>query len=143
MLSANHIMASRFVLDTHIWFSIFHTNRTELFIDAIEQLEISIISSDEQCKEILDVATRPELKIINRKPEEYILFINSIAEIYESQKRFTLLIDYKDNYLVDLAWQSKSILISDDRHFAPLRKMKSPKIELQSKNDFYKILNWK
>lgn len=75
-------------------------------------------------------------------PEEYITFIDAISEIYESQKRFSLLTDYKDNYLVDLAWQSKAILVSDDKHFSPLRRLTRPKVKLYSKTQFYKFLKW-
>jgi putative PIN family toxin of toxin-antitoxin system len=143
MLLVNRVMVNRFVLDTHIWISIFHRNRTELLIDALENMDITIVSSDEQCKEILDVVSTPNLQgIVNKKPLDYVFYISTISEIYESQKRFTLLTDYKDNYLADLAWQSKSILVSDDKHFAPLKKLKSPKISLQNKIEFYKYIGW-
>jgi predicted nucleic acid-binding protein len=91
----------------------------------------------------MDVINRPQLQNpVTRHIEEYIVFIDAICEIYESQKRFSLLTDYKDNCLVDLAWQSKSALISDDRHFAPLKRLDKPKVSLYSKTHFYHFLGW-
>ena len=86
---------------------------------------------------------RPELKgLVTRHPDEYLTFIDAVSEIYESQKRFSLVIDYKDNYLVDLAWQSKSILVSDDKHFSPLKRLHRPRVKLCSKAQLYKLLGW-
>lgn len=134
---------NRFVLDTHVWISIFHTNSSERLIDSMQENELVIVSCDEQCKELLDVIHRPHLQgIVTRPPDEYITFINAITEIYDSQKRFSLLMDYKDNYLVDLAWQSKSILVSDDKHFSPLKRLHRPKVKVNSKAQLYKLLGW-
>lgn len=134
---------NRFVLDTHVWISIFHTNRNEKLIDSLQEDDIIIISCDEQCKELLDVIHRPQMQgLVTKSPDEYIAFIDAVSEIYESQKRFSLLMDYKDNYLVDLAWQSKAILVSDDKHFSPLKRFSRPKVRLYSKSQFYKLHKW-
>ena len=134
---------NKFVIDTHIWISIFHRNRNEKLIDSLQEKDIIIVSCDEQCKELLDVIHRPKLEdLVTKSPDEYIAFIDAISEIYESQKRFALLMDYKDNYLVDLAWQSQSTLVSDDRHFSPLKRIQRPKVKVYSKAQFYKLLGW-
>ena len=135
------MVGNNFVIDTHIWISIFHRNRNEKFIDSLQEKGIVIFSCDEQCKELLDVIHRPELKgLVTKQTEEYIYFIDAVSEILETQKRFALLMDYKDNYLVDLAWQSQSILVSDDKHFSPLKRLQSPKVKVCSKAQFYKLL---
>jgi putative PIN family toxin of toxin-antitoxin system len=135
---------NKVVLDTHVWVSIFHKHREEDLIDAIAAKRLLLISCDEQLKELQTIATTKEqvMKMLPAKPEDYLKFMTGVAEIRHSQKRFSLLLDYKDNYLVDLAWQSKSILVSDDASFAPLKKMTRPKVEVVSKTDFYKWLGW-
>lgn len=92
---------------------------------------------------MLHVIHYPEIhELMPGKPEQYASFLSSIAEMYPTDKRFSLLTDYKDNYLVDLAWQSESILVSDDRSFKPLHLLKQPKVKVISKKEFYKLLGW-
>lgn len=123
--------------------SIFHTNRNEQLIDVLQNRDITIISCNEQCKELLDVIHRPELQgIVTRPPEQYIAFVDAVSEMYDSQKRFSLLTDYKDNFLVDLAWQSRSVLVSDDKHFALLKRIQKPRVKVSSKAQLYKLFGW-
>ncbi len=138
------MVENKLVLDTHVWVSIFHKHREEDLIDAISFKRLLLISCHEQLKEFNHIATSKEQvrKMLSSTPENYLQFISGVAEIKHTQKRFSLLHDYKDNYLVDLTWQSKSVLVSDDVGFAPLKKLKQPKVEVLSKKEFYKWLGW-
>ena len=66
--------------------------------------------------------------------------IANAADLFEPQKRFALLFDYKDNYLVDLANQTGSTLITDDKGFRILKKLSHLKVETISLNKFYKLI---
>lgn len=135
---------NKLVLDTHVWVSIFHKNREVDLIDVIPSKSLLLISCEEQLKEFKHIAlTNEKVKqMLPSKPEEYIKFIRGITQLFESQKRFSLLHDYKDNYLVDLCWQTQSILVSDDTGFASLKKMQRPKVKIISKKDFYAMAGW-
>ena len=135
---------NRLVLDTHVWVSIFHKNREEDPVNAIPEKGLLLVSCDEQLKEFLHIsATKDQvIKMLGSKPEDYALFIKSVTQSSKTEKRFSLLPDYKDNYLVDLAYQTKSILVSDDTGFNMLKKLKHPKVKVISKKDFYSMLNW-
>jgi len=50
------------------------------------------------------------------------------------------LFDYKDNYLVDLANQTGSKLITNDKGFRILKKLSHPKVESISLMEFYALL---
>jgi putative PIN family toxin of toxin-antitoxin system len=136
---------NRVVLDTHVWVSIFHKNREEDLIDAIPSKKLLLITCEEQLKEFLHIAaTKEELKsMLSSKPRTYVQFIRSITQICHTEKRFSLLFDHKDNYLVDLCWQAHCILVSDDVGFRPLRKMQRPKVKVIGKRDFYELIGWK
>ena len=133
-----------FVLDTHVWVSIFHRNKAEQLLDELIEKDIRLMSTPEQEKELLHIIhDYPEVKeLLPGKAEEYLQFLASITQSFLSQKRFALLMDHGDNYLVDLAHQSQSILVSDDKSFKPLRLMKRPRVKVISKKEFYKILGW-
>jgi putative PIN family toxin of toxin-antitoxin system len=128
---------SKLVLDTHVWVSIFHKGREEDLVNAIPEKGLTLICCDEQLKEFHHIATTKEqvTKMLPSKPEDYVPFFHLIAQFADTQKRFSLLADYKDNYLVDLAWQTDSILVSDDSGFAILKKLKQPKVRLSQKRN--------
>jgi putative PIN family toxin of toxin-antitoxin system len=128
-----------FVLDCNVWVSIFYRNKLEKVLNAIYAKGSNIVSCQEQFKEFADIHTKHDKisGMIPLKTEECILLMSEACELYHPAKRFTLIEDYKDNYLVDLAHQSKSILVSNDKDFDQLRKLKQPKVKVLSIKDFY------
>lgn len=135
---------SSYTLDTHVWISIFHQNRNEKLVDAILEKGILLISNQEQENELLDAIHKHSevQEMLPKPPEIYASMLNYSTQFFPSTKRFALLSDPKDNYLVDLAWQSQSTLVSDDSTFKFLNRLSRPKVNLISKMDFYKILGW-
>jgi putative PIN family toxin of toxin-antitoxin system len=93
-------------------------------------------------KEFADIHTKHEkiAKMIPIDTEQCLLLINEACILYQPNKRFALLGDYKDNYLVDLSHQSKSILVSNDKDFAPLHKLKRPKVRVVTIKEFYTVI---
>ncbi len=100
-------MANRFVLDTNIWIGIFHKNRVGKLIESLIENDFILVSASEQHKEFLHVLFFYDKiqKLLKDDYDSYIDMMIAIAETKETSKRFALINDYKDNYLVDLAWQ--------------------------------------
>jgi putative PIN family toxin of toxin-antitoxin system len=134
----------KIVLDTHGWISLFYRGKLEKAIQVISDKHIVLISCNEQLKEFKDVHIKtPKIsKMLTLSPDYYIRAIQSICEFFEAEKRFRLLPDYKDNYLVDLAHQTKSTLVSNDKDFRTLKKLRSPKITIITMREFYEQLGF-
>jgi putative PIN family toxin of toxin-antitoxin system len=135
---------NKFVLDTNIWIGVFHKNRVDKLIDSIIVKDYILISCKEQHKEFLHILYYYERiqKLLKEDYNSYIDLISAITDTHETNKRFALINDYKDNYLVDLAWQTKSILVTEDKDFKLLKKLKRPKIDILNRTEFYTLLGW-
>lgn len=137
------VPANKFVADTHVWISFFYGNRLEKILLKCIEKNILFVSCNEQLKEFTSVYHYPaikEKKLLPQPIDIYDELINNAAEFFEPQKRFALLFDYKDNYLVDLANQTGSKLITNDRGFRILKKLSHPKVESISLKEFYALL---
>lgn len=136
-------MENDFVADTHIWISFFYRNRMEEILQKCISKNINFRSCAEQLKEFSSVYRYPLVKKKKLLPltlKVYQDLITNATDFFEPQKRFSLLTDYKDNYLIDLAHQTGSILISDDKGFLPMKKLAHPKVEIISLKKFYSLL---
>ncbi len=132
-----------FVLDIHIWISIFHNNYSERLIDALIEKQFTLYASTELQKEFLHVAHYPEIKkLLPEKISFYSNLIEQLSIFIEPEKRFALVADYKDNYLVDCAMLSKATIVSNDKHLKFLKKLKHPSVKVISQKDFYSALGW-
>jgi putative PIN family toxin of toxin-antitoxin system len=129
----------KIVLDTHCWLSFFYRNRFEKIAQAIVDNNIFTYTCNEQIKEFRDILNKYEKvkKMLPLNENIYIEAINNLCVSFEPQKRYALLPDYKDNYLIDLAHQTKSILVTNDKHFNITKKLKSPHIITISLQQFY------
>ena len=128
-----------FVLDCNVWISIFYRNKLEKVLTKLYADDHTIITCAEQLKEFADIHTKHDKisKMIPIDTDQCLLLMTEASMIFEPQKRFALIGDYKDNYLVDLSHQSKSILISNDKDFTPLHKLKRPKVKVLTIKEFY------
>jgi putative PIN family toxin of toxin-antitoxin system len=138
------MVESKFSLDTNIWIGIFHKKRIDRFIESLIEKNFLLFSCTEQHKELLHVLYfYDHLQQIIKPPyEDYVEIIKALSETKRTNKRFALLGDYKDNYMVDLAVQTSSTLVTDDRHFNLLKKLSSPKINVINRVKFYQLLGW-
>lgn len=134
---------NNFVLDCNIWFSIFHKQKAELLLDTLLNSDVELFANAELLKELLHMMHHPNTQgLIPRPFKKHIDFVKAITTDYPTDKRFALLRDYKDNYLVDLCVQSNAALVTNDKGFTMLKKLKHPKVSLIGKAEFYKILGW-
>jgi putative PIN family toxin of toxin-antitoxin system len=127
------------VVDTHCWISFFYRNRFEKITQAFIDRDIYIFTCYEQLAELKDVHSKHK-RIAQMMPLDIKIYTDAISAIaiqFEPQKRYALLADYKDNYLVDLAHQSKSTLVTNDKVFSLPRKMKTPRISIITLQQFY------
>lgn len=100
-------------------------------------------SCREQLKEFADIHTKHEriAEMLPLPTANYIAAIETTSFIAETQKRYALLLDYKDNYLIDIAHQKKAVLVSNDKGFSFTKKLKRPPVEIISIQDLYRLLN--
>jgi putative PIN family toxin of toxin-antitoxin system len=136
-------MEQNHVIDTHCWVSIFHKKKLGWLLDKIILHNLVIYTTSEQLKEFADIHHKHEhiANMLPRKTEVYAEAIMETCAYYETQKRYRLGPDYKDNYLIDLALQTKSVLVSNDKGFRILRKFHLPHVKLITMNEFYEDLN--
>ena len=83
----------------------------------MENNEVFFYRSTELMSELKEVINRPKLaKYFSNGTEGYILFVEQIAELFLTKTVFDQCPDPKDNYLFDLAYQSRSdFLVSGDK----------------------------
>jgi putative PIN family toxin of toxin-antitoxin system len=108
----------------------------------IESEAIEIFTSEENISEFADVHNKHKkiAKLLPLHTSAYVEVMEAMSHIFSAQKRYALLPDYKDNYLIDLAHQSRSILVTNDRHFKVVRKIKSPKLNIMGIKEFYDMI---
>ncbi len=131
-----------FALDCNIWLSIFFKRKAEKVFTQIVSHQFKIVYCAELLKEFEKIHQQDD-KVKKMLPYETIIYTNFIkqsAYLVEVEKRYALLNDYKDNYLVDLAHQSKSTLVSNDKGFDTLKKFHRPPVKLINIKEFYELL---
>lgn len=134
---------NKFAPDTHVWISFFHRSRLEKILQQCITQSFVLVSCEEQVKEFSAVYHYPKIKdrkMLSLPLGIYQDLIHNAADFFEPQKRFALLFDYKDNYLVDLAYQTQSTLITDDHGFRMLKKISRPKVKVITLKEFYELL---
>jgi len=110
-------MINKTVFDVNIWLRYFISGKAEKIIDMIEDNDVFFYRSAELTSELKDVINRPKFsKYFPTGTNEYILFVEQVAELFLTQSVFDQCADPKDNYLFDLAYQSLSdFLVSGDK----------------------------
>jgi len=110
-------MINKTVFDVNIWLRYFISGKAEKIIDMIEDNDVFFYRSAELTSELKEVINRPKFaKYFPNGTNEYILFVEQVAELFLTQSVFDQCADPKDNYLFDLAFQSHSdFLVSGDK----------------------------
>ncbi|MEO8147487.1 MAG: putative toxin-antitoxin system toxin component, PIN family [Bacteroidia bacterium] len=131
-----------FVLDTHVWISIFSNQQFEKNLIRLTDNRLRIYSFSEQLKEFADVHNKhPKIsKMLPLKTQDYVNALRLTSFQIETVKNYRLLNDYKDNYRVDLSNVTKSTLVSNDKGFGILKKLHSTEIRVISIVDFYEYI---
>ncbi len=104
---------SKIVIDPNIYISLAYNGEISLVADWIEKHKVYIYYSIELIEELSDVLCRPHIKrYLLKSPKFYIRFIKANTNFISPLKKHGInFIDPKDNYLIDLAIQSKAKFI--------------------------------
>ena len=110
-------MKNKTVFDVNIWLSYFISGKSEEIIDMIENNDVYFYHSKELILEFKEVINRPKFaKYFSSNTQKYVLFLEQISELFHTEAIFNDCPDPKDNYLFDLAYQSRSnFLVSGDK----------------------------
>lgn len=123
--------SKKVILDTNLWIS-FLISKKFAEIDAlITTKEIILIFSDELIEEFIEVVSRPKFeKYFAKNDIEKILdYFNQFGKMTEVTSDIHLCRDHKDNFLLNLAVDSKSdYLITGDNDLLVLNKIGQTKI---------------
>ena len=131
----------RFVFDINAWVSVFYRDKYIHLIQLIEEEQIVIYTNEENISEFADIHTKHK-KIKQLLPLHTAVYVEAMEEMCKLitvQKRYALLPDYKDNYLIDLAHQTRSALVTNDKHFKVAEKFKAPPVAIITIQDFYSM----
>jgi len=129
-------MKNKTVFDVNIWVSYFISGKTGKIVEMIKNNDVFFYRSTELMLELKDVINRPKFaKYFPNGVQEYILFVERFSELFLTEAIFDLCTDPKDNYLFDLAYQSRSnFLVSGDKKVLAISV--KPSLKLLSLSEF-------
>ena len=123
--------SKKVILDTNLWISFLISKRLDYLDDLLLKGKIRLIFSKELIEEFLTVAKRPKFKKyfsednvadLLRLFDKYGKYIEVTTKVEECR-------DYKDNFLLNLAVDSKAnYLITGDADLLVIKSMKKTKI---------------
>ena len=105
------------VFDVNVWLSCFISGKVGEVVDMVERNGVLFYRSAELMLELREVINRPKFaKYFPNGTEEYVAFVERVAEHIHTQALFDQCPDLKDNFLFDLAYQSRAdFLVSGDK----------------------------
>lgn len=110
-------MDNKTVFDSNIWITYFLKGRFRELVELVFDYDVEFFRCIELTRELVEVLSRPKFKKYLELPlREYISFYEDLSKITQITPVFKGCRDPKDNYLFDLAYQSKSrFLVSGDK----------------------------
>ena len=133
-------MENKTVFDSNIWITYFLKGKFRELVELVFDYDVELFRCIELTRELVEVLSRPKFKKYLELPlREYISFYEDLSKIKQITPVFKGCRDSKDNYLFDLAYQSKSrFLVSGDKD---VRETKITKpLEILSLTSFKKII---
>jgi len=123
--------SKKIILDTNLWISFLITKDYSFLDKYIENGKATLIFSDELIREFLTVAKRPKLqKYFTDKDIEHLLHaFEKFGILIKVTSQIELCRDYKDNFLLNLAVDSKAeYLATGDKDLLEIRNIEKTKI---------------
>ena len=130
-------MAKKIILDTNIWISIFLRKNNLQFLEFVIDHEFILIADDNLRNELLNVISRKKFSSFFSVQDmiDAMEFFDSLSTFVNTQKEFFGSPDIKDDFLFDLAVQSKTeIIVSGDKK---LLDFKNEKVTVISFKEFF------
>lgn len=116
----------RVIVDTNCWISFLIGKRLSRLVDLLSREYVQLIVCEELLAEIRDVTSRPKFAkyFPSDEVESLIEFMRIIGEIFEPQQHISLCRDESDDYLLNLAAESKAnYLVTGDQDLLIIRKI--------------------
>jgi uncharacterized protein len=123
--------SKKVILDTNLWISFLITKDFSFLDEFIESRKAKLIFSDELFAEFIKVAERPKLSRYFSKSdlEALIQIIDKFGKLIEVTSEINLCRDIKDNFLLNLAIDSKAdYLVTGDKDLLDLGKINKTQI---------------
>jgi putative PIN family toxin of toxin-antitoxin system len=121
----------RIIIDTNLWISFLLTKQFDFLDSLLTKQKVKLVFSDDLLAEFLEVVKRPKLSkyFIDTDLEQLIELINQYAEFYTVNSNVEICRDEKDNFLLDLAIESKAdYLITGDKDLLIIQKIENTEI---------------
>ena len=123
--------SKKVILDTNLWISFLITKNYSFIDKFVENQKVTLIFSKELIHEFLTVATRPKFQkyFTDQDIQKLIRSFDNFAKIIETTSNIEICRDFKDNFLLNLAIDSKAdFLVTGDNDLLELKKIEKTKI---------------
>ncbi len=133
--------SKKVILDTNLWISFLISKKLIVIDELIHSEKIKLIFSNESIEEFLTVAKRPKFHkhFSDSDLKELLQLFDKYGKLVEVNIQIEECRDYKDNFLLSLAVESKAdYLVSGDSDLLILKNIKKTKIV--SWTDFTKVI---
>lgn len=134
--------SKKVILDTNLWISFLITKDYSFIDKFVKNQKLTLVFSNELIHEFLTVATRPKFQkyFTDQDIQQLLRALEKFAIFVEVNSAIELCRDYKDNFLLNLAVDSKAeFLVTGDSDLLELKKIGNAKIltfrELEKKLD--------
>ena len=120
-------MAKKIILDTNSWISIFLRKNNLQFLEFVIDHELILIADDHLRNELLNVISRRKFSSVFTAQNliDAMEFFDSLTTFIITKKEFFGSPDVKDDFLFDLAVQSKTkIIVSGDKKLIDFKNEK-------------------
>ncbi len=123
--------SKKVILDTNLWISFLITKNYSFIDKFVENQKVTLIFSKELIQEFLTVATRPKFQkyFTDQDIQKLLRSFDTFAKIIETTSNIEICRDFKDNFLLNLAIDSKAdFLVTGDNDLLELKKIEKTKI---------------
>ncbi len=123
--------SKKVILDTNLWISFLITKDFNFLDKYIENRKVKFIFSEELIQEFLEVSSRQKFKkyFTDKDVERLLLIFDRFGVLVEVTSQLNLCRDNKDNFLLNLATDSKAdYLITGDNDLLELKNLQQTKI---------------
>jgi uncharacterized protein len=123
--------SKKVILDTNLWISFLITKDFSFIDKFVENRKITLVFSDELIQEFLTVATRPKFQryFTDQDIQKLLLLFDNFATMIEIKSNLKVCRDFKDNFLLNLAIDSKAdFLVTGDNDLLELKRIEKTEI---------------
>lgn len=123
--------SKKVILDTNLWISFLISKKFNSIDSLLEKGEIVLIFSEESLEEFVTVVRRPKISkyIPESAIDEILSLFHKYGKLIKVESNFTECRDLKDNFLLNLAIDSKAdYLVTGDSDLLILKRIKNTRI---------------